>query len=108
MIDHERLCELVEDFGLDGLEEIVGIFLLEARESIEQLERADNQDEVLHHLHFLKGCSRNVGALQLGNFCETMEGADRMLPGSRYVSDLRTGLQETQTAIHAWTVRQAA
>lgn len=108
MIDQERLCELVEDFGLDGLEEIIGIFLLEAQQSIEKLEAAGNRDEVLHHLHFIKGCSRNVGAVALGDFCEAMESTEVSALDAGHLSELRRGLTAVQSEITAWTAAQAA
>ena len=108
MIDQERLFELFDDFGLDGLEEIVGSFLLEAREAMDKLEQASGPDDVSHHLHFLKGCSRNVGASRIGDACEALENSGLAGVEPRHLMELRRELETFQAAVLEWTTDQAA
>ncbi len=85
MIDQTRLRELEEDFGTDDLAEIVDAFLEEAIEAVDAmrgLDPATDADGIARHLHFLKGCARNVGATALGDRCEALESreADAVSP----------------------------
>jgi len=76
MIDQSRLKELEEDFGAEELAEIVDAFIDEAKETLDELRSlgtGSDPNAVARHLHFLKGCARNVGATELGNMCEALE-----------------------------------
>jgi HPt (histidine-containing phosphotransfer) domain-containing protein len=74
MIDRERLSQMESDFGAEEVRLIVAAFLEEAAAAIAAL-RAGWSDETvrLDRLHFLKGCSRTIGAARLGDLCETFE-----------------------------------
>lgn len=90
-IDEDRLRELEEDFGADGLEMIVDAFLEEAIEIIEVLGQsvsdAPDQDRV-GHFHFLAGAARNIGAKKFGDLCSTLEHANGPFTESDYASFL--------------------
>lgn len=79
MIDQSRLDELANDFGEEDLAEIVEVFLTETWEAINSLEgklSGMSADEQREQFHFLKGCARNIGAIGMGDFCETWEEGD--------------------------------
>lgn len=79
MIDRDRLAELEDDFGAEDLQEIIEAFLSEAEETVTALGHSLSDEptpERNGHLHFLKGCARNVGAVRLGDLCEQFEDAN--------------------------------
>ena len=79
MIDTTRLAELREDFGSDGLAELIEIFTKEAAQAIDALapfcEQGPSQER-REQFHFLKGCAVNVGASDLGATCARFETSD--------------------------------
>ena len=98
MIDEARLNELKDDFGADGLAEIIEAFVEEARGAVDEIapfcdtgpspERADR-------FHFLKGCARNIGAVELGRMCEVMEASPEPF-SSRDYADLRSAWESVE------------
>lgn len=101
MIDQARLRELEEDFGAEDLAEIVDAFLEEALEAVEAMQNMDPENDgegIARHLHFLKGCARNVGAVALGDYCEALEAQ----PGTAASSEVTTKLTLDLDAIRMW------
>ncbi len=101
MIDQTRLRELEEDFGADELSEIVDAFLEEAFEAVEALRTIDSDadaESIGRHLHFLKGCARNIGARALGDFCEALEGS----PADAVTPEVVTRLTADLDAVRMW------
>lgn len=79
MIDEQRLKELEDDFGADDLAEIIDAFLEEVGEGVDTLGNMLSDQpsaERKAQLHFLKGCARNLGAMDLGDLCEQYERAE--------------------------------
>jgi HPt (histidine-containing phosphotransfer) domain-containing protein len=101
MIDQKRLRELEEDFGVDDLAEIIDAFLEEAFESVDELRELDPETEregIARRLHFLKGCARNIGAMALGDQCETLEAR----PADAVSPEVITKLTADLDAIRMW------
>ena len=87
MIDQARLDELAQDFGEEDLAEIIEVFLAETWEAIDALkDRVDtlSPDDQRDQFHFLKGCARNIGASQFGDYCEKWEKVTQPFQSSDY------------------------
>lgn len=77
MIDESRLSRLEAEIGTEALGAVIEAFLEEASTAVADLRAlAGGRSPHLigERLHFLKGCARSVGALHLGELCETLEG----------------------------------
>ncbi len=101
MIDQTRLQELEDDFGADELGEIVEAFLDEAFEAVDELQTLDRDadlDAIGRHLHFLKGCARNVGAMDLGDICEALEAQ----PANAVSGEVTVKLRSDLEAVRQW------
>jgi HPt (histidine-containing phosphotransfer) domain-containing protein len=70
MIEWERVEELKEDFGDEGFQEIIEIFLSEVEEAINQLPNVTDDSAASDQLHFIKGSALNLGFSDLANLCE--------------------------------------
>lgn len=86
MIDWTRVDELRNEFGDDDFDEIVEIFLSEVAELIEQLEADLHPADLSKKLHFLKGCSLNLGFQQVSEQCQVGE----TLAGNGAINDVDT------------------
>lgn len=75
MIDWDRVRELVNEVGEEDFEEIVLLFLDEVTEVAEKLRSAPVMAELAGDLHFLKGCSLNLGFRALSTLCQAGETA---------------------------------
>ena len=74
LIDWERISELRSDFGDDGFEEVVEIFLEEVGEAVESLGSVCADPEALEEVaHFLKGSALNLGFAKLSELCAAAE-----------------------------------
>jgi HPt (histidine-containing phosphotransfer) domain-containing protein len=73
MIDWKRVDELKSEVGHDDFDEIVEIFLSEVAEAIEQLEADPHPADLSEKLHFLKGCSLNLGLRKVSELCQVGE-----------------------------------
>lgn len=76
MIDQSRIDELAEDFGRDDLGELISTFLTECDGVVETLQGLSDGSDLQarsDQFHLLKGCARTVGAVGLGDLCETFE-----------------------------------
>lgn len=77
MIDWDRVNELQEEVGQEDFEEIVTLFLEEVDEATANLSDMLAGDALADALHFLKGCSLNLGFRELARLCEAGETAAR-------------------------------
>lgn len=77
MIDWDRVNELQDEVGKDDFEEIVTLFLEEVDEATANLSDDLTGDALADALHFLKGCSLNLGFRDLAQLCEAGETAAR-------------------------------
>lgn len=96
MIDQSRIDELAEDFGRDDLGELISTFLMECDGVVEVLDGlADDGDLQARsdQFHLLKGCARTIGAVGLGDLCETFEES----PGTFSRDDLLHLRSEVQS-----------
>ena len=80
MIDWDRVRELQEEVGQEDFEEIVTLFLEEVDEATANLSEETTGDALADALHFLKGCSLNLGFRELASLCEQGEGTARSDP----------------------------
>lgn len=69
MIDWSRVSELQDEVGMDDFDEIVTLFLEEVDEATATLQANAAAQDLGEALHFLKGCSLNLGFSELANLC---------------------------------------
>ncbi|WP_444994869.1 Hpt domain-containing protein [Aliikangiella sp. IMCC44359] len=105
-------CEL-EPAIINELKEIMGEdlnFLLEAyltdsQENISQLHEAVDDaccEDVRQYAHSLKGSSRNVGATEVANYCEQLEGSAKqgdLSQGKALLNNISIAFNETKQII---------
>jgi len=80
LCDHTVLEQLKQQLGIENFAEVLQLFLQELYDVCPQLKEAADQKDfatLAHLAHRLKGSSRNLGALQLGDACQTLEQAAR-------------------------------
>lgn len=69
MIDWKRVAELRSEIGVPEFDEVVELFLEEVETLLARL-RSDPRPELYEEdLHFLKGCSVNLGFSALARLC---------------------------------------
>ncbi len=69
MIDWKRVSELRSEIGEPDFDEVVELFLEEVEGLLSRL-KTDPKPELFHEdLHFLKGCSANLGFGALATMC---------------------------------------
>ncbi|MDV7141248.1 Hpt domain-containing protein [Tropicimonas sp. TH_r6] len=69
MIDWKRVSELRSEIGESDFDEVVELFLEEVEGLLSRLKK-DPQPDLYHEdLHFLKGCSANLGFGSLAAMC---------------------------------------
>ncbi len=73
MIDWERTRELCEEIGWEDYAEVIGLFFEEVDEAISRLRLPATMAEREADMHFLKGCSLNLGFTALGELCSDGE-----------------------------------
>lgn len=69
MIDWNRVNELQDEVGMDDFDEIVSLFLEEVDEATASLRSDPAGQDMSEALHFLKGCSLNLGFRDLADLC---------------------------------------
>ena len=73
MIDWKRVSDLHSEIGDPDFDEVVELFLEEVEGLLARL-RADPKPELFEEdLHFLKGCSANLGFTALARLCLSSE-----------------------------------
>ena len=75
MIDWKRISELKREIGDAEFDEVVELFIEEVDAVILRLKQEPNPELFEENLHFLKGCSVNLGFADLAALClagETM------------------------------------
>lgn len=75
MINWDRIEELRDEVGDDGLAEVLTLFCGEMEEVLDLLQTAA-PDTLPAHLHFLKGSALNIG---LDGVCELCQAAESKL-----------------------------
>lgn len=75
MIDWDRVSELRDEVGRDGLEEILAMFFEEVETVLARLQSAPDPVTLAADMHFLKGSAHNLGFAALGHLCEDGEQA---------------------------------
>ena len=86
-IDEDRLKELEEDFGADGVAIVIEAYLEESLETVDALGKilSDGPDEKrVEHFHFLSGAAKNLGALRFGDLCRQLEHANGAFSADDY------------------------
>lgn len=68
MIDTTRVSELKREFGDDGFEEVLAIFVEETGPVVDRLSRGDSTDPAAD-LHFVRGSAENMGMNRLTEIC---------------------------------------
>ncbi len=69
MINWERVAELREDFGAEGFEEMIEVFLDEVTTGLQRLGAAATPDAMRAEFHFLKGAALNMGFDEIAGLC---------------------------------------
>ena len=73
LIDWARVRELRHEIGEDGFEEVVGLFLDEADETVARLTPDVGAKKFAADLHYLKGAALNLGFSALAAICQDGE-----------------------------------
>ncbi len=73
LIDWARVRELRQEIGEDGFEEVVGLFLDEADETVARLTAESGAKKLAADLHYLKGAALNLGFSALAAQCQDGE-----------------------------------
>ena len=75
LLCQSTISSLQEATG-DVFQEILGIYLKDAQQNLESMiasSQSHDTDQLLRLVHTLKGSSRNVGASELADLCESFE-----------------------------------
>ncbi len=75
MIDWTRVACLRQEIGEEDFDEVVRLFIEEASEVVERLERSASPPQREADLHFLKGSALNLGFTELAALCQGEERA---------------------------------
>jgi HPt (histidine-containing phosphotransfer) domain-containing protein len=73
LIDWARVRELRHEIGEEGFEEVVGLFLDEADETVARLSAEGGGKKFASDLHYLKGAALNLGFAALAALCQDGE-----------------------------------
>lgn len=73
LIDWARVRELRSEIGEEGFEEVVGLFLDEADETVGRLSPDVGAAKFAADLHYLKGAALNLGFAALAQLCQDGE-----------------------------------
>jgi HPt (histidine-containing phosphotransfer) domain-containing protein len=73
LIDWSRVRELRHEIGEDGFEEVVGLFMEEADETVARLTPDVGAKKLAADLHYLKGAALNLGFQALAAICQDGE-----------------------------------
>lgn len=73
LIDWARVRELRHEIGEDGFDEVVGLFLDEADETVARLTPEVGAKKFAADLHYLKGAALNLGFQALAQCCQEGE-----------------------------------
>lgn len=66
MIDWDKVCELAEDVGHDGFEDVLDLFLQEVETALRTIALSEDLEA---SLHFVKGCALNLGFADFARLC---------------------------------------
>jgi HPt (histidine-containing phosphotransfer) domain-containing protein len=100
IIDHDRVTEMVEDFGADVFAEIVSSFAEEVTTALQALNTAltaKDIEEIRKLLHLIEGCASNVGAIGLCALCDEIR--------TQVTAGNTPTAQDPFSALHAETCR---
>jgi HPt (histidine-containing phosphotransfer) domain-containing protein len=114
LLDEGRLSELRElsDGSDDLLRELADIFLRDSAPRIATLRdavAAGDMHTVRMIAHVLKGASRNLGASQLADYCQTLELAaksDSIVVAGGAVQAIESECERVRTALLEFTHRE--
>lgn len=87
MIDWQRIEELKEDFGPDGLEDLLPVFVEEIQTAIAELSSDCGNQDIAAKAHFIKGSAANLGLTELTKLCAEIESGIEK-PDAPALSDL--------------------
>ena len=73
MIDWERVQELQDEIGPEHMQEVIELFVTEVEEQLAGLNHALDIVDLGKAIHFLKGCSLNIGFRVVAKLCRQLE-----------------------------------
>jgi HPt (histidine-containing phosphotransfer) domain-containing protein len=97
---HDTLNSLHEATG-EVFQDILNIYISDARNNIDtllQIAEQNEHEQLLRLVHTLKGSSRNVGARELGEICESFEKllrSEEQCDISKHVEQINTAYETT-------------
>ena len=86
IIDSATLDSLKELLG-DAFGQLIETYLTDSEARVQKLKKAiaaPDYEEITHEAHGLKGSSRNLGIVQLGDICEKLEQESREGNGENF------------------------
>ncbi len=103
MIDWDRISELQEEVGEEGVAEVIDIFLEEMDEGIAALSNLTAASDIAEKLHFLKGSAQNIGLSHASALCQTFEERIKADPSAfPDVASLRSSLDAARGELGAF------
>ena len=73
MIEWTRVMELHDEVGSDAFKDITQVFLLEVSEALAELTNDTPRQTLEERLHFIRGCSLNLGFKAFSTLCHQAE-----------------------------------
>ena len=73
MIDWERVQELQDEIGPEHMQEVIELFITEVEEQLAGLNHTLDIVDLGKAIHFLKGCSLNIGFRVVAKLCRQLE-----------------------------------
>jgi HPt (histidine-containing phosphotransfer) domain-containing protein len=73
MIDWERVQELQDEIGPEHMQEVIELFVTEVEEQLAGLNHTLDIVDLGKAIHFLKGCSLNIGFRVVAKLCRQLE-----------------------------------
>jgi HPt (histidine-containing phosphotransfer) domain-containing protein len=73
MIDWTRATEPPDEVGADAFKDITQVFLLEVSEALAELTNDTPRQTLEERLHFIRGCSLNLGFKAFSTLCHQAE-----------------------------------
>lgn len=73
MIDWDRVTELRDEIGADDLATVIGMFLDEVSEKLQEVQGGSSTASLSEDMHFLKSSALNIGFAELAQLCSAAE-----------------------------------
>lgn len=73
MIDWDRVTELRDEIGAEDLATVIGMFLDEVAEKLQEVRDGSSKATLSEDMHFLRSSALNIGFFELAKMCSEVE-----------------------------------